>query len=209
MPLPRGSRIERSAKALWLTRRLHRHLLLPLPSFYWFVLVFFFFSSWARPKITPRGPPGDPNDAGAAWEDVFNHSTYVPAVFCAIDTLPRRLLHCMLLHFPDQRNSPGDRVWMGWWGYAKRQEIEDPFVESSGQRSSCEEGFWGSSRTPSKQLIGEQQACILPSPHGQIWIHGSQRRAIFPTARYEITLSSVHLCGIPARSSRGGGASRA
>ena len=149
------------------------------------------------PKSASRGPTGDPKRAPRWLQETSEN------------TLPRRLFHCMLLHFPDQRNSPGDRFWMGWWGYAKRQEFEDPFVESSGQRSSCEEGFWGSSRTPSKQLIGEQQACILPSPHGQIWRHGSQRRAIFPTARYEITRSSVHLCGIHARSWSGGGASRA
>ena len=32
-----------------------------------------------------------------------------------------RMFYCMLLHFPDLSSSPGDRFWMGWWGYAKRQ----------------------------------------------------------------------------------------
>ena len=28
----------------------------------------------------------------------------------------------------DQGNSPGDCVWMGWWGYAKREELENVWV---------------------------------------------------------------------------------
>ena len=35
-----------------------------------------------------------------------------------------RFLYCMLLHVPDQSNSPGDRFWTGWCGYAKRQEFQ-------------------------------------------------------------------------------------
>ena len=33
------------------------------------------------------------------------------------------LLGQMLLHIPDRVNSPGDCFWMGWWGYAKREEL--------------------------------------------------------------------------------------
>jgi len=29
----------------------------------------------------------------------------------------------IIIHVPDQGNSPGDRFWMGWWGHAKRQEF--------------------------------------------------------------------------------------
>ena len=32
----------------------------------------------------------------------------------------------LLLQFPDHLNSPGHRFWMGWWGYAKRQEFTVP-----------------------------------------------------------------------------------
>ena len=34
---------------------------------------------------------------------------------------PHHLLHCMLLHI--SLKSPGHPFWMGWWGYAKRQEF--------------------------------------------------------------------------------------
>ena len=33
------------------------------------------------------------------------------------------LLGHMLLHIPDRVDSPGDCFWMGWWGYAKREEF--------------------------------------------------------------------------------------
>ena len=34
------------------------------------------------------------------------------------------LLNCIMRHIPDQVNSPGDCFWMGWWGYAKREEFK-------------------------------------------------------------------------------------
>ena len=36
--------------------------------------------------------------------------------------VPCSLFHCMLLHFPDQGNSPGHSLGMGWWAYAKRHK---------------------------------------------------------------------------------------
>ena len=32
-------------------------------------------------------------------------------------------LNCILVHIPHKGNSPGDCFWMGWWGYAKREEL--------------------------------------------------------------------------------------
>ena len=29
----------------------------------------------------------------------------------------------MRLRIPDQGNPPGDCFWMGWWGYAKREQF--------------------------------------------------------------------------------------
>ena len=34
-----------------------------------------------------------------------------------------RMSCCMLLDFPDKSKSHGDRIWKGWWGYAKRQNV--------------------------------------------------------------------------------------
>ena len=45
------------------------------------------------------------------------------------DSFPRPLFFCMLPRFPDHLNSPGHRFWMGWWGYAKRQEIPHLFLD--------------------------------------------------------------------------------
>ena len=54
--------------------------------------------------------------------------------FCAPDTPPRRLFHCVLLCFPDSGNLPGDRFWMGRWGCAKRSLLESVACVSSGAR---------------------------------------------------------------------------
>ena len=40
------------------------------------------------------------------------------------------LLGQMLLHIPDRVNSPGDCFWMGWWGYAKREQFVKLATES-------------------------------------------------------------------------------
>ena len=36
--------------------------------------------------------------------------------------------HIMLLPCPGSGNSPGNSFWMGWWGYAKRQESTSRFT---------------------------------------------------------------------------------
>ena len=46
-----------------------------------------------------------------------------PPPLLGYDGLPSPLFLCMLPHFPDHLYSPGRRFWMGWWGYAKRQEL--------------------------------------------------------------------------------------
>ena len=43
--------------------------------------------------------------------------------FSAPETLPRRLCHCMLLHFPDQGNSPGDLFLDGLVGRRETSRI--------------------------------------------------------------------------------------
>ena len=52
---------------------------------------------------------------------------HAPSLFSSLRLLLNggcgSLLSQMLLHIPDRVNSPGDCVWMGWWGYAKREEF--------------------------------------------------------------------------------------
>ena len=82
----------------------------------------------------PRGPQNKSKNAlrrplmktdenSAAWEPVLNDSTHAPAVSAPLIRFHGGPFHCMLLHCPDSGNSPGNCFWMGWWGYAKRQEF--------------------------------------------------------------------------------------
>jgi hypothetical protein len=36
----------------------------------------------------------------------------------------------LLPHVPDHLNSPGRCFWMGWWGYAQREELGGPLGAS-------------------------------------------------------------------------------
>ena len=42
------------------------------------------------------------------------------------------LFYYMLIYFPSPNNSPGHRLWMGWWGYAKRQQLLSTPLDSCG-----------------------------------------------------------------------------
>ena len=78
----------------------------------------------ARPP-RPHPPIILPSPASLLYPASPPHPPPCPPPLLGYDGFPSPLFFYMLPHFPDQGNSSEHRCWMGWWGYAKRQEFRN------------------------------------------------------------------------------------